>query len=132
MKQSITYLVTVNEDRTEWRKADQLHREDGPAVEYKDGSKEYWQNNQLHRTDGPALEWKDGSKSWWKNGLRHREDGPAIEWNNGVKDHYLNDEYYSKEVWEIEVAKLKAPKIPEEVLKAWKLLDNNGYKIVKK
>ncbi len=31
------------------------HRELGPAVEYKDGGKEWWRNNQLHREDGPAV-----------------------------------------------------------------------------
>jgi len=32
----------------------QLHRNDGPAVEYPDGSQFYWQHNKLHREDGPA------------------------------------------------------------------------------
>ena len=32
-----------------------------------------------HRLDGPAREWRDGTKQWFKEGRRHREDGPAIE-----------------------------------------------------
>ena len=43
----------------------------------------------LHREDGPAVEWSDGSKEWWFNGKLHREDGPAIEDNNGNKTWYL-------------------------------------------
>ena len=26
----------------------------------------------LHRLDGPAIEYADGTKSWWLNGKRHR------------------------------------------------------------
>jgi len=39
-----------------------------------------WRNavGQLHRDEGPALEWSDGiTKFWYQNGLAHREDGPA-------------------------------------------------------
>ena len=41
----------------------------------------YWENDkgQLHRIDGPAVEYADGSKSWYINGKFHRIDGPAIE-----------------------------------------------------
>ena len=41
---------------------DKRHREDGPAVEYADGSKEWYLNGKLHREDGPACEYADGSK----------------------------------------------------------------------
>lgn len=47
-----------------------LHREDGPAIEYPDGGKEWWVNGKLHREDGPAIEWSDGHKEWWVNGMR--------------------------------------------------------------
>lgn len=42
-----------------------------------------WQ--QLHRTDGPAIEWLNGSKEWYYKGQRHRSDGPAIELFDGTK-----------------------------------------------
>ena len=54
------------------------------------GTKRWYLNDQLHRTDGPAVEWSDGNKEWWLNGLRHRTDGPAIEWVNGAKMWFLN------------------------------------------
>jgi len=63
----------------------ELHREDGPAVEYQDGSKEWRINGKLHRLDGPAVEWKDGHKEWWVHGEKHRINGPAIEYVNGDK-----------------------------------------------
>ena len=55
-----------------------LHREDGPAVEYSNGDKQWYLFGSRHRIDGPAVEYSDGSKEWWVDGLRHREDGPAI------------------------------------------------------
>jgi len=35
-------------------------------------------NGVKHREDGPALEWANGIKEWYHNGVRHRGDGPAI------------------------------------------------------
>ena len=54
-----------------------------------------WYRNamgQLHRDDGPAVEWSNGTKSWYQNGLRHRTDGPAIEYSDGGKVWYINGE----------------------------------------
>lgn len=45
-----------------------LHRTDGPAIEYADGTSAWYVNNQLHRTDGPAVERADGTREWWANG----------------------------------------------------------------
>ena len=45
----------------------------------------------LHREDGPAIEFADGTKCWYRNGQRHREDGPAIEHANGDKYWYFRD-----------------------------------------
>jgi hypothetical protein len=62
----------------------------------KDNNKYYYKDKAmtiLHREDGPAVEWCDGTKFWIINGLFHREDGPAIdEWVDGYKAWYLNDE----------------------------------------
>jgi len=54
-----------------------LHREDGPAIEYPDGTKYWYKEGKLHREDGPAKECPDGTKYWYKEGKPHREDGPA-------------------------------------------------------
>jgi hypothetical protein len=69
-----------------------LHRLDGPAKEYFDGRKEWWQNDLRHRIDGPAVEDIDGYKEWWKNGLRHRLDGHAIEYSDGCGLWYYEGE----------------------------------------
>ena len=55
------------------------------------GTRWYYNSaNQLHREGGPAVEWPDGRKSWYQNDKRHRIDGPAIEWWNGDKRWYIN------------------------------------------
>ena len=63
------YKVKVYQNKTEWYNSkDQLHRLDGPAIEWADGDKWWYLNGQLHREDGPAVEWANGDKSWYLNG----------------------------------------------------------------
>ena len=90
----LKYRIEVDEDgiRRYYNTAGQFHRTDGPAVEYADGGKLWYQNDQLHRTDGPAVERADGTKFWFHNGLRHRTAGPAIEWPRGHKEWWHNGE----------------------------------------
>jgi len=82
-----------------------LHREDGPAVEWIDGTKEWYRNGLLHREDGPASEWADGTKEWYRNGWLHREDGPASEWADGTKEWWLNGEKVTEEEFNRRVGK---------------------------
>jgi hypothetical protein len=49
-------------------KQGQLHREDGPAVEWKTGIKEWYINGKTHRANGPALVYIEGSRLWYING----------------------------------------------------------------
>ena len=66
------------------------------------GVKRWYLNNQLHRTDGPAIEYINGDKHWFLNGKQHRTDGPAIEYNNGNKYWYINgNELSEKEYLQI-------------------------------
>ena len=88
-----------------------LHREDGPAVEYPDGHKEWYLNGKLHREDGPAVEFLDGHKEWYIKGQRHREDGPAIEHYDGSKQWCLNGDYYTEQEWQDEVIKIKLERL---------------------
>ena len=104
----------VLNNKIEYRnKLRQLHRLDGPAVEWNDGEKWWYINGKLHRTDGPAIEYNDGSKEWYINGERHREDGPSIEFSNGYKSWYLNDIRYTEEEYQHELAKIKLKRIVE-------------------
>lgn len=72
-------------------------------VEYYKGSNK----NILHRTDGPARDWGDGSKEWYINGKLHREDGPAVEGLFGYKSYYLNDKKYTERLYWEEIEKIK-------------------------
>jgi len=77
-----------------------LHREDGPAIEWSDGAKEWFLNGKLHRLDGPAIFYPDVIKKWYINGNHHRVDGPAIERGDGEVEWCLNDIFFgTKEEW---------------------------------
>jgi hypothetical protein len=91
--------LIIDKDGTKsWFLNGELHREDGPAIEYKNGSKAWYINGKLHREDGPAVENSNGDKGWFLNGIHHREDGPAVEYISGYKAWYLNDKLvYSKD-----------------------------------
>jgi len=94
------YTVEVYNGNVRWYKegTNLLHREDGPAREYANGDKAWYQNGELHRLDGPACEFASGDKAWYQNGKCHREDGPAVEfkygtfkaWYQNGKRHRLN------------------------------------------
>ena len=77
------------------------HREDGPAIEYTDGTKYWYANGIYHRADGPAITYPNGDKQWFINGNRHREDGPSIEYTNGYKKWFLNNKEYSEKEYEV-------------------------------
>ena len=63
-----------------------------------DGTKSWYLNGKLHREDGPAVEWKDGTKLWYLNGVYHREEGPAVEYADGDKEWYLNNKKITEEL----------------------------------
>jgi hypothetical protein len=54
---------------------------------------------QLHREDGPARVWKDGTCEWYLNGRRHRNTGPAIERDDGFRSWWLNGEQLTFAEW---------------------------------
>ena len=63
--------------------------------------------------DTPAVEWADGSKDYYQNGERHRDgDKPAIECADGRKYYYKNGVWYdpfspkAKELSVAEISKL--------------------------
>jgi len=79
----IKYRVEINDDKTiRWYK---------------------WDTNEHHREDGPAIEYADGSKWWCLNGKLHREDGPAIEYANGTKHWYRNGKCLTEKQWKAKV-----------------------------
>ena len=79
---------------------------------YDNGNKS-WElpNGKFHREDGPAVEYSNGSKQWWLNGLRHRENGPAVEWGDGDKVWYLNDILHTEQEYKYEMRSRKLTKL---------------------
>jgi hypothetical protein len=69
-------------------------------VEVSDDGTRTWYNDkgEVHREDGPAIEGRNGDCWWYRNGELHREEGPAIECGNGLySSWYLNGCQYTEE-----------------------------------
>lgn len=80
----------ANGDIERFNENNQLHCENGPAVESNYG-KQWLINGQFHRTDGPAVE-AGNSLEFWVEGKLHRIDGPAVM-------NYQNNGTYTSEWW---------------------------------
>jgi hypothetical protein len=72
------------------------HRENGPAIEYEDGSQEWWFYGLRHRKGKPAVIFKEEgfnistlTEEWWFYGKLHREDGPAVMKSDGTQEWWL-------------------------------------------
>jgi hypothetical protein len=59
---------------------DELHKEDGPAVIWSDGSEFWYLHGQLHRIDGPAIEFPNGYKMWYIDGVEQEEPIAPCNW----------------------------------------------------
>ena len=55
----------------------ELHRDDGPAVMWPNGTQEWYQHGQLHRDDGPTWIFSDGTQVWHWRGERVTEEEHA-------------------------------------------------------
>jgi hypothetical protein len=87
---------------------------------------EIWKlNGKVHREDGPALIYPDGTQFWFINNNIHREDGPAIILPNGKKEWY----YKGKQVSEEELKQINIEKLYEDLDST--MNTNNIKKIVK-
>lgn len=80
-------VIQEDDEAVRWRMNQQLHREDGPAEIFKDGTQKWFQNGVLHREDGPAFvcqvvigprAGQPSVSEWYENGKRHRVGAPAI------------------------------------------------------
>lgn len=60
----------------------------------------------LHRQDGPAVEWLGGTKEWYIHGKLHRDDGPAII-KKDKEEYWFYNVQYSFEEWQ-QIVKFKA------------------------
>jgi hypothetical protein len=72
----------------------QLHKKNGPAVIYANGTQEWWINERRHRIDGPAYIRSDGYQEWYRNGEWHRTDGPAVTYYDGTQTWFIDGTLY--------------------------------------
>ena len=99
-----TYTVTVNDKKwIEWRNS----------------------GGKLHRKDGPAFEYADGSTEWYVDGKRHREDGPAVEFAGGTKEWYMDGKNLTQEQF---LAHTKRK--PKQASCAGKVVEVDGVKYI--
>ncbi len=94
------YYVEANTNGTHWYKDPEMkihHREDGPAIEWANGNKEWYKDGKFDRVGGPAIELTDGTKSWYKDGERHRDDGPAAIGADGYKAWWINGDLHRED-----------------------------------
>lgn len=54
------------------------HREDGPAVLYRNGNEEWWLDGERHRVGGPAISYSCGYRKWIVQDKLHCTCGPAV------------------------------------------------------
>ena len=95
-----TECITNSNGTVVYKLNDELHRLDGPAIEFHHGGREYYRYGVRHRCrtpclylcdhqDGPAV-LESGREEYYINGKRHREDGPAII-DNGAEYYFINN-----------------------------------------
>jgi len=80
-----------------------LHRLDGAAFEYTDGSKFWLVNGIYHRNIDPSVEYSNGDKYWSFNGEPHRVGGSFYSYSEFWRIHnkeYTKQDYFNK-VWDI-------------------------------
>jgi len=67
-------------------------------AKFPNGDLMWCQDGVVHREDGPAVIYQDGSKCWLQKGFYHRIDGAAIELSDGRKEyHVLGEKLTEKE-----------------------------------
>lgn len=88
-----------------WSLNGKLHREDGPAIEFANGTKRWFLNGKLHRIGGPAVVFRTGYEEWFIEGVLHRKDGPAVTFENRTTHWwYLNGKRHRENGPAIEAA----------------------------
>ena len=76
--------------------------------------KRYYNNGKRHREDGPAVEYSDGTKIWYINDKLHRDDGPAVVYGNEMsfsKEWWLDNVRYSEEEYKVELRQRNINKV---------------------
>ena len=102
---------------------------------YPNGSKFWWLNEELHREDGPAIEWLDGTKEWYLNGVELSEQDFNTRMNtkeltiNQIEELLVGDKWYIKIRDSQTLSEVKIIEVTEKtVLLSWENLIKTRYK----
>jgi len=95
-KAVIKYCCTASPNDA---KSDEEIKNSAPTLTIDSRGNRVWTNSEgnFHRLDGPALDYANGYKAWYQNGKRHRTDGPAIKYGDGYKAWHLNGEHLTEQ-----------------------------------
>lgn len=55
--------------------------------------------NVIHRDDGPAITWDDGSRFWYYDGVNHNENGPSVIYANGQMHWHYHGSNWDFDRW---------------------------------
>jgi hypothetical protein len=89
------FAPDIDENGTmRWLQYDALHRTDGPAVIFADGTEVWHYDGEVHRDgDMPAITTSTGERRHYRYGALHRDgDKPAVKYADGAVEHWTRGE----------------------------------------
>jgi hypothetical protein len=92
----------TNKGNIEYRKVIHFHKGNNNndiTIRKFDKTKDKLIESELHRLDGPAIEWTNGTKHWYEDGYRQRLDGPAVEHADGHKEWWIGGINITKDMF---------------------------------
>ena len=105
-KDIIKWVYVPDASYTAGRYADVLHRQGGPAYIGRNTNgtltvERWFFLGRLHREDGPAVKFSDGSQYCYFNGKSHRDHGPACMSADGRYKWFRHGKLYTPTAHEI-------------------------------
>lgn len=106
--ESDSKIIHFNDGAIGWVDHDsKLHRLDGPAMIGPHGHSEVWYHHgQRHRVGGPAVEYKNGNRIWYQFDKLHNIDGPAVITDYSHKEWWVNGRRFTEEEFNLYVDQL--------------------------
>jgi hypothetical protein len=89
--------ISENGDKRWVNSEGELDREGGPAIEYSDGTKEWYKNGELHREGGPAVEHPEGSANWYVEGKYRPDLEPGYNPAHGESQRICTENFQDME-----------------------------------
>lgn len=87
------YRTLYSNGAINWYKVSthELHRDDGPAMIFKDSSQYWIQHGLIHRDSAPAIIKLNGNEFWYQYGKLHRVGAPAMISKNFLAWYHDNE-----------------------------------------